>query len=87
MVAEDSTCVTIFGGDPEECAPIVRRLTDLFSARSEGYFETICATLPMDIAVAKDTDEAWRDRSSWVWTRTPLFSNEFTRVFACRGVH
>ena len=33
--------------------------------------------------VAKDTDLAWQDRNSWVWTRTPIFANDFVRLFAC----
>ncbi len=82
-VAEDGSCATVFGGDPAECAPVLARLTMLFS--SSGSFETACQTMPIDFLVAKDTDAAWRDRSSWVWTRTPLFANEFVRLFPCKN--
>jgi len=85
-VAEDTTCGTTFGGDPRECVTIMDRLTRLFSidgtSSSQG-FDTACESLPIDIVVAKDTDKVWNDRSSWVWTRTPIFSNNFVRLFAC----
>jgi hypothetical protein len=89
-VAADSACSTVFGGDPEECPPVVRRLTGLFSSgpdASSRSFDAACANLPIDIVAAKDTDRAWQDRSSWVWTRAPVFANDFVRVFTCEGKH
>jgi hypothetical protein len=85
-VAEDRACGTIFGGDGGECQPIYARLSKLYSkatGESEEAFPDACATLPMDFVVAKDTDGAWSNKKSWVWNRTPSFSNNFVRLFPC----
>ncbi len=87
-LAEDSACATAFGGDPSECSPVVARLTKLFSTgddASSGSFQMACRTMPIDFLVAKDTDAAWADRRTWVWTRTPVFANEFVRLFPCKS--
>jgi hypothetical protein len=86
-VAEDEACATVFGGDPLECVPIVSRLDTLFSAAGNSSlpsFKAACESLPIDIVVAKETDKVWGDRMSWVWTRTPIFANNFVRLFPCR---
>ena len=85
-VSEDTTCGTTFGGDPRECVAIMDRLTGLFSTGGDSslpVFDAACEHLPIDIVVAKDTDQVWNDRSSWVWTRPPIFANDFVRLFAC----
>jgi hypothetical protein len=77
----------VFGGDPRECAPIIKRLTELFSSgpdSSSQAFELTCKSLPIDVFVVNDTDNVWTDRNSWVWTRTPMFANRFVRVFPCK---
>lgn len=86
-VAEDKACATVFGGDPHECVPIVKQLSGLFSTSSTSTsqsFQSACESLPINFFVAKDTDKAWSDRVSWVWTRTPIFANKFVRLFPCR---
>lgn len=86
-VAEDESCATVFGGDPRECVPIVSRLDALFSIPGNSSlpsFKAACDSLPIDIVVAKETDKVWADRMSWVWTRTPIFANNFVRLFPCR---
>jgi hypothetical protein len=83
-VAEDANCGAGFGGDPRECGPVLARLTPLFAAGAGSRsFADTCQNLPIDILVAKDTDPAWQDRNSWVWTRTPIFANDFVRLFSC----
>ncbi len=87
-VAEDEACATVFGGDPRECVPIVTRLDALFSMAGNSNsqsFKTACESLTIDIVVAKETDRVWDDRMSWVWTRTPIFANNFVRLFPCRN--
>jgi CRISPR/Cas system-associated exonuclease Cas4 (RecB family) len=32
---------------------------------------------------AIDTDPAWSDRRSWVWTQPPVFANRYVRLFRC----
>jgi hypothetical protein len=86
-MAEDETCATVFGGDPIECAPVVKRLNLLFSKSATSVLpalKTACESLPIDIVVAKETDGVWSDRTSWVWTSTPMFANNYVRLFPCR---
>ena len=85
-VAADLSCNTSFGGDEKRCLPIVARLNALYAAAVPGT-EGVCENLPVDLVVAKDTDQAWRDRRSWVWREDPVFSSNYVRMFACRKEH
>ncbi|HEV2201600.1 MAG TPA: hypothetical protein VGR73_17405 [Bryobacteraceae bacterium] len=82
-LAEDATCSAAFGGDPHECPALVERLDGLFAGRGQETLESLCRSLPIDIVVAKDTDPAWSDPSSWIWRHPPLFANDFVRLFGC----
>ena len=85
-VAEAKDCGTVFGGDAGGCKPMVALLDGLFSrdgSTSPRVFANACESLFIDVLIAKDTDEAWANRSSWVWSRTPLFANSYVRAFTC----
>ncbi len=85
-IAESSNCGTVFGGNLRECVPVVQRLSGLFSAGVSSMPETFaaaCHNFPIDVLVAKDTDAAWANRNSWVWTRRPSFANQYVRLFHC----
>jgi hypothetical protein len=84
-VAVGVACGSLFGGDRRECAPLMPVLSGLFAGGGEQPFQSTCRTLPIDVVVAKDTDAAWRDRTSWVWTGHPIFHNDFVRLFACHS--
>jgi len=86
IVAADEGCLATFGGPVAECLPILDTLHRLYPQAGEAAPETIaaaCASLPVDILVAKDTDEVWSDPRSWVWREQPVFANTFMRLFAC----
>jgi len=86
IVAADRKCYAIFGGDPHLCEAIQANLDGLFArAADEGRFERACESLPADVLVAADTDPAWHERRSWVWTQHALYGNAYVRFFACRG--
>ena len=76
-------CASSYGGDPRECAPLMPIASGLFAGGGAEVLESACRSLPIDAVVAKDTDAAWRDRASWVWAGTPIFQNDFVRLFAC----
>jgi hypothetical protein len=85
-VAADPRCLTTFGGDAHECAPIEQSLQQLFSAGGDpAAFARVCSTLPIDILVAKDIDPAWSNHESWVWREQPVFANDYVRLFRCMG--
>lgn len=81
-VADTRGCGAVFGGDSTQCPPIFSRLQDLFSGRTPDP-DAVCRDLSIDVLVAKDTDEIWRHRDSWVWTREPLAANGRARAFRC----
>jgi hypothetical protein len=85
-VAADMSCNTSFGGDPEQCKPIVARLEQLYPGAGEpvsASLQDVCRELPIDVLVAKDTDAVWADGESWVWREKPLFANRYVRLFGC----
>ncbi len=84
--AEDLTCGAAFAEATRGCAPIVERLKELYSIPGQTSLENICQSLPVDMMIAKDTDRAWRDKDSWVWSHEPAFANDFVRLYACSKV-
>ena len=87
-VVEDVQCATQFGGDPKACAPLQKEIRPLFESPSTvDKLDAVCAALPVDFVVAKDTDAVWGGLDNWMWRRRPLFGNRFVRIFRCaRGV-
>jgi hypothetical protein len=83
-IAVGFLCGSSFGGDPQECESTMATLAPLFAGGGPQLLASACSNLPMDYVIAEDTDKAWHDPSSWVWAGTPVFSNNFTRVFACK---
>jgi hypothetical protein len=81
-VAADTNCYTAFGGDATNCPHVVGPIERLYAAK-EGLREA-CESVPADVLVAKDTDAAWADRASWVWTEKPVYANGFVRLFSCK---
>lgn len=87
-VAANVTCITGFGGDRQQCPPVISRLEEIFPppghSPASGILD-VCEALPLDIVVAQDTDPLWSDRHSWVWTQNADFGNDYIRLFRCPG--
>jgi hypothetical protein len=47
-------------------------------------FPEVCRSYPLDIVVVGDTDGVWRIKDGWIRYYQPVYSTEFTKVFACR---
>jgi hypothetical protein len=87
-VAADLACNATFGGDAKLCGPIVSRIQTLFPRRGgppPAGIQDVCAALPIDLVIAKDTDAAWANHDDWVWKERPLFRNDYVRIFGCRN--
>ncbi len=86
-VAADLNCLTIFGGDAVQCAPVVSRVQAMFpaNAAAPSTLQEGCLALPVDTFVAKDTDPVWSNRQSWVWTERPAYANAYMRLFRCQS--
>jgi len=81
FAAANQTCMSAFGGDPAQCTGMVAQLNQLYAGKDS--LAEVCQDLPIDVIVAKDTDPAWSNRSGWVWSNKPLYSNTYYRVFGC----
>ena len=77
-------CGTEFGGDVSLCAPAQNALIDLFNKPGTYDIQNVCKQLSIDVLVARKTDPAWNDPSSWVWTNRPVVSNPYIRAFRCQ---
>jgi hypothetical protein len=86
-LAADENCLSAFGGDPALCPALLAALSSAYPPKGQPAattLERVCHTLPIDFIAASDTDAAWNDRRSWVWTETPAFANDYVRLFRCR---
>jgi len=85
--AANDTCLSGFGGDPALCPALIATLNRIYPPDGQTAapdLDSVCRTLPIDLIAASDTDPAWNDRRSWVWTQTPAFANRYVRLFRCR---
>ena len=86
MVAGDDHCLSVFGGDPSQCAPLIATLNQIYPLAGQAAVSSLdnfCRALPIDFVAASDTDPEWNDRASWVWTARPDFANRYVRMFRC----
>jgi hypothetical protein len=86
-LAADGSCMSTFGGDPALCRALFTAFDRIYPPDGQTAapdLDSVCRTLPIDIVAASDTDPAWNDRRSWVWTQTPAFANNYVRMFRCR---
>ncbi|MEQ1885367.1 MAG: hypothetical protein ABL967_09920 [Bryobacteraceae bacterium] len=83
--AADSSCGAAFGGEGD-CRLMHDQLAALFNdpATAKGTeVDLVCERWKIDYLVSKDDDPVFANRSSWVWTRTPVASAERVRAIAC----
>ena len=86
-LAADENCMSTFGGDPALCPALLAALDGVYPPAGQPAardLAAVCRALPVDFLAASDTDPAWNDRQSWVWTATPAFANAYIRLFRCR---
>jgi len=86
-LAADEGCLTPFGGDPADCPALIAALSSAYPPAGQQAATDlggVCRSLPIEYIAASDTDSAWMDRQSWVWTQSPAFANEYVRIFRCR---
>lgn len=84
MAAAATECGATFGGDPNLCVSRLPDLEEIFKSPGMNDWEVIQAIFRVshiDAAIAQDTDPVWRDRSSWIWTHTPIAANDYGRAF------
>ncbi|MGO8719107.1 MAG: hypothetical protein ACLQMO_07800 [Acidobacteriaceae bacterium] len=77
-------CGTEFGGDVSRCLPVQNAIANLFTKPGDTNIHAVCARYSIDVLVARRSDPAWQDKTSWVWTNRPLVANSYIRAFRCR---
>jgi hypothetical protein len=85
-VASDVGCGTDFGGSIDSCRDVLANVLPVFKAKvgaSVPDTKSLCDQYSISLIIAKDLDPVWHDPGSWVWKRKPVYSNDFSRVFAC----
>jgi hypothetical protein len=89
-VAQTADCGIVFGGELSMCPTVLAPLWKIFIQPEALPFASVqadCRALSIDVLIVKDTDPAWRDKSSWVWREPALLSNAYSRVFSCLPKH
>ncbi len=77
-------CGTEFGGDVNLCPPVQGAISNLFNKPGNYNLHAICNALSIDVLVARKSDPAWGERTSWVWDNQPIVDNRYIRAFRCR---
>ncbi len=74
-----------FSGRDKECGQIQAAVRPLFSGGANAHtLSDVCEAYPLDVLVVTDSDPVWTMKDNWMNYYTPVFSNEFTRVFSCQ---
>ncbi len=76
-------CGTAFGGDPDLCALRVQKLAGSFELPDGGDLDATCREYGIDAVVVENSDDVWREPSSWIWKRQPAVANDYVRAFRC----
>ncbi len=81
-------CGAPFGGRPGDCRPILERLVPLYFRNiypGPVDVDAACRALGVQVLIATDADQVWRDPESWVWRRPALVANPSLRAIGCGG--
>ncbi len=83
-------CGSAFGGDPDICALRVQKLAGLFDLPDGSNLDATCREYGIDAVVVENSDDVWREPSSWIWSQHPIVANDYVRAFRCgtaTGIH
>jgi hypothetical protein len=79
-------CDSVLGGKSNTCGIRFKEVMPLFlnpTPSQNAGLDDLCRQYRINVLLIDNTDEVWGRRGTWVWTRTPLFSNDYVRAFAC----
>jgi hypothetical protein len=85
VVASDHYYGPQFGIRQDMYEPVFSAVAPIFTSNSVNRKDVsrTCQRFGITALVVKDTDPIWKDRESWVFRETPVFTNESSRVFEC----
>jgi hypothetical protein len=79
-------CGSAFGGDPYKCMPMWSRLNKIYNhpkAQDSDSLDTLCSDLSIDFLMVNADDDVFNEGKSWVWSRRPVYKDEYLRVIPC----
>jgi hypothetical protein len=82
-------CGSAFGGDPYKCMPMWSRLNRIYNhpkAHDSDTLDALCTDLSINYLMVNADDDVWGDGRSWVWSRTPVYLDDYLRVIPCGPV-
>jgi hypothetical protein len=72
-----------FGGSPEACEGIERRIERIYTGVAAGQARQLCRELKADYLVAAIWEPVWQRKESWVWTLPPAIETDSVRILPC----
>jgi hypothetical protein len=84
IVSDRQGCGSELGGDPSGCPAMASLLDSLYNSSSAEQARAVCRQLGIQYLVARIYDPAWENKQSWVWTLSPVVSDEEFRALDCR---
>jgi hypothetical protein len=79
-------CGSAFGGDPYKCMPMWTRLNRIYNhpkPKDVDSLDTLCGDLSINYLMVNADDEVWSQGRSWVWSRRPIYKDDYLRVIPC----
>jgi hypothetical protein len=84
MITDRDGCGSPAGGDPSGCPAMAAAVDSLFNSASADQARATCREFGIQYLVARVYDPAWKDKTSWVWTLSPVVSDDEFRALDCR---
>ncbi len=84
IASDQQGCGSELGGDPSGCPGMAAAIDSLFNGATAEQARTTCHLYNIQYLVARIYDPAWKDKSGWVWTLSPVVAQEEFRALDCR---
>jgi hypothetical protein len=72
-----------FAGSVRNVPEITTSMSTIFSPDTKDVrnVAAICAKFNISAVLVRDTDSLWAAKDSWIWRGTPVFDNDYVKVF------
>jgi hypothetical protein len=85
VIASDQPwCGAELGGDPSGCLVMAAALDNLYHGASSDQARITCRQFGIQYLIARLNDQAWNDKSGWVWGMDAVVADDEFRAVNCR---
>jgi hypothetical protein len=84
IISDQGGCGSELGGDPSGCPAMAAAVDSLFNGATAEQARATCHDYGIQYLVARVYDPTWKNKSSWVWTLSPVVSDDEFRVLDCK---